>query len=61
MAPAKNGFRLPMETAKMNRDKFYTTIDRYNGVKTDMRATLPRKVLDYSCGDPFFNIRKENK
>ena len=63
--PKKNsGFKLPRQTAKQNKDKFYTTIDRVNGVTTELRRSKnqePLKVLDFSCGDPFYNIREENK
>ena len=61
--PSKgSGFKLPRQTAKQNRDKYYTTVDRVNGVTTELRKSKePLKVLDFSCGDPFYNIREENK
>lgn len=63
MPKKHSGFQLPRQTAKKNIAKFYTTIDRVNGVTTELRRSKnePQKVLDYSCGDPFYNIREENK
>jgi hypothetical protein len=62
MQPKNSGFKLPKETAKEMRDRYFTSLDRVNGARTQLKAkSNPRRVLDYSCGDPFYNIRHENQ
>jgi hypothetical protein len=36
-----------------------STLDQRSG--SQMRGNPSRKVLDYACGDPFYNIKKEQK